>query len=208
MHIMQDVTPTDKAYPSGVPKLWSHTVEEHRRDVRTAIQEAAYALVSERGLRAVTMAEVAKRAGIGRATLYKYVGSVEEILTAHHAQHVEQHLEQLTEARDRAVDPDRALHAVLSGFARICRERARHGVPEVSALVHRGPEHDHAEQRVAALLAGCLAAAQDEGTVRRDVAPTELATYCLHALAAAGELPSVAAVERLVAITESALRVG
>ena len=37
--------------------------------------------------------------------------------------------------------------------------------------------------------------------LRDDVAPEELATYCLHALTAASRLPTKAAVDRLVAVT-------
>src|SRR5215212_6500884 len=39
-----------------------------------------------------------------------------------------------------------------------------------------------------------------------DVAPDELASYCLHALAAASSLPSKAAVRRLVTVTVAGLR--
>jgi hypothetical protein len=44
------------------------------------------------------------------------------------------------------------------------------------------------------------------GEVRNDVAPDELASYCLHALAAAGSLPSKDAVQRLVTVTLAGLR--
>jgi AcrR family transcriptional regulator len=47
--------------------------------VRDAIVEATATLVARDGLRAVTMAQVAQQAGIGRATLYKYFPSVEAI---------------------------------------------------------------------------------------------------------------------------------
>ncbi len=39
------------------------------------------------------------------------------------------------------------------------------------------------------------------GDIRDDVAPDELTTYCLHALAAASSLPSKAAIRRLVTLT-------
>jgi hypothetical protein len=38
------------------------------------------------------------------------------------------------------------------------------------------------------------------------MAPGELATYCLHALTAAGSLPSESAVRRLLTVTMSGLR--
>jgi hypothetical protein len=41
--------------------------------------------------------------------------------------------------------------------------------------------------------------------VRDDVAPGELASYCLHALTAASSLPSRAAVRRLVTVILSGL---
>jgi hypothetical protein len=51
-----------------------------------------------------------------------------------------------------------------------------------------------------------LAAGAEEGVVRDDVAPGELAAYCLHALAAAGGLSSEDAVRRLVRVTVDGLR--
>ncbi|MFG2131266.1 hypothetical protein ACGFNV_26070 [Streptomyces sp. NPDC048751] len=44
------------------------------------------------------------------------------------------------------------------------------------------------------------------GQVRGDVIPDELAGYCLHALAGAGALTSMAAVRRLVSVTLAGLR--
>ncbi len=51
-----------------------------------------------------------------------------------------------------------------------------------------------------------LAEGAKTGKLRDDVAPSELASYCLHALAAASSLPSKAAVRRLVTVTLAGLR--
>jgi hypothetical protein len=51
-----------------------------------------------------------------------------------------------------------------------------------------------------------LAEAAKTGDLRDDVAPDELAVYCLHALTAANTLPSKAAVRRLVNVTLTGLR--
>jgi hypothetical protein len=51
-----------------------------------------------------------------------------------------------------------------------------------------------------------LIEAADSGDIRDDIAPDELAGYCLHALSAAGDLPGKAAVRRLVALTLAGLR--
>jgi hypothetical protein len=60
-------------------------------------------------------------------------------------------------------------------------------------VVHRQRAHDQIERSIAE-------------RHRRDVAPDELAVYCLNALAAAGDLPSEAAVRRLVTVTLDGLR--
>ncbi len=51
-----------------------------------------------------------------------------------------------------------------------------------------------------------LAESVEAGDLRDDVAPDELASYCLHALDAARSLPSKTAVRRLVAVTLDGLR--
>ncbi|MEO6834828.1 MAG: hypothetical protein ABI231_02845 [Candidatus Tumulicola sp.] len=51
-----------------------------------------------------------------------------------------------------------------------------------------------------------IAKGAQRGDIRNDVAPDELANYCLHALAAANSLRSEAAVGRLVAVTLAGLR--
>ncbi|MGI9077433.1 MAG: TetR/AcrR family transcriptional regulator, partial [Gemmatimonadaceae bacterium] len=55
-----------------MPKLWNETIEAHRRAVRDATLNATAALVAEHGLASVTMSQIARETGIGRATLYKY----------------------------------------------------------------------------------------------------------------------------------------
>ena len=87
-------------YSMLVPKLWNQTIEAHRRSVRDAVLDTTVALVTEHGLRSVTMSQIAEETGIGRATLYKYFPDVEAILVAWHDRHVTGHLEQLAELRD------------------------------------------------------------------------------------------------------------
>ncbi|MFP3989652.1 TetR/AcrR family transcriptional regulator [Streptomyces sp. E11-3] len=188
-----------------MPKLWDETIEAHRHAVREAILETTWALVREHGLMSVTMTQIAERAGIGRATLYKYFPDVEAILAAHHERHVTRHLAHLTELRDQPGDPAARLEAVLERYALICHHRARHGTEELSALLHRGEHVAQAQQQLIDLFRDLLAEVAAAGGLRDDVAPEELARYCLHALTAAGDLPSEASVHRLVAVTLAGL---
>jgi AcrR family transcriptional regulator len=187
-----------------VPKLWTETIEEHRRAVHDATLDTTAALVRERGLASVTMSQIAAAAGIGRATLYKYFPDVEAILVAWHDRHIARHLRQLAEARDAAATPAGRLEAVLTAFALI--QHQHHDTELPVALLHRGEHVARARRQLQDMVADLLAAGAEAGAVRTDVAPGELASYCLHALAAAGSLPSQAAVQRLLAVTMAGLR--
>ena len=189
-----------------MPKLWDETIEAHRRSVRDATIETTAALVAERGLRAVTMSEIAERTGIGRATLYKYFPDVETILSAWHLRQIRHHLDHLAEVRDRSDQPGERLEAVLEAYAWIQRERTRHhhaepGSSELAAVLHLDDQVADAQRRLHALIRDLIADAVKVGTVRGDASPDELAGYCIHALGAARHAPSEEAAQRLVAVT-------
>lgn len=188
-----------------MPKLWKDTVAEHRRDVRAAILHAAWKLAAERGVLAVTMGRVAEEAGIGRATLYKYFGGVEEVLVAAHAQHVQDHLSHLELARDSAHSSADGLSRILHGYATICLHRGRSTVPDLHGLLHSGAEYQRGQQQLHALFVGVLREAQQSGAARTDVKAAELAEYCVNALAAAAGASSQAAVDRLVDLVQAGL---
>jgi AcrR family transcriptional regulator len=192
-------------YTGSVPRLWNETIEAHRREVRDAILDATAALVAKRGPLSVTMSSIAEEAGIGRATLYKYFPDVEAILLAWHERLVSGHLEHLVELRDRAGDVGERLEAVLETYALISHLRGHHGT-DLTAFLHRSEHVVRAQQQLIDLIRDLLAEGVQAGNVRGDVAPDELASYCLHALTAAGSLPSEASVRRLVTVTLAGLR--
>lgn len=191
-----------------MPKLWSETIETHRRDVRDAVITATARLVAAEGPLSVTMSRIAEESGIGRATLYKYFPDVESILLAWHDRQIAEHLERLAHASADAEDVDERLEAVLRAYASIVHESHGHRNSELAALLHRGERVARAERELHEMVGDLLAAAAARGTVRDDVPATELASYCLNALAAAGALPSRAAVRRLVIVTLAGLRPG
>jgi AcrR family transcriptional regulator len=193
-------------YTGVVPKLWNETIEAHRAAVRDAILETTWALVTEHGLRSVTMSQIAEKTGIGRATLYKYFPDVEAILLAWHERQITGHLEYLAEVRDQAGDAGERLEAVLEAYALISHESHGHHDTELAAFLHRGGHVARAQQHLTDFIRDLLTEAAETGDVRSDIASEELASYCLHALAAASSLPSKAAVRRLVRVTLAGLR--
>jgi AcrR family transcriptional regulator len=191
-------------YGGCVPRLWEDTVDAHRRSVEEAILSATVELVAEQGLASVTMSQIAGRVGIGRATLYKYFPDVESILVAWHQRQVGAHLAQLAQVGQQPGPPLRRLHSVLSTYATISRQR--HGDQQLASLLHSAQHVQQAQAHLRDYIAGLIAEAAAAGEVRSDVPPAELAGFCLHALTAAGALPSAAAVGRLVDVTVTGLR--
>ena len=189
-----------------MPRIWSETIAEHRDAVRDATLDATAALVDERGLTGLTMSEIARRSGIGRATLYKYFPDVESILTAWHERKISEHLEQLA-AVSAATAPAERLEAVLRAYVAQSGQRRGHG-GELAATLHRGEHvtraHAHLDEFITALISEAAA----RGEARGDIPAAELAAYCLHALTASAAMPSKAAVDRLVGVTLAGLRAG
>ena len=186
-----------------MPTLWNDTIEAHRNAVRDATLDTTAALVAEHGLTSVTMSQIAKQTGIGRATLYKYFPDVESILTAWHERQISAHLVQLVEIGDRPGSPRERLEAVLHAFASISREN--HDT-ELAALLHRGEHVARAQRHLHKFIAELIAEGAEAGDLRTDITPSELATFCLFALTSAGSIGSKAAVARLVRVTLDGLR--
>jgi AcrR family transcriptional regulator len=187
-----------------MPKIWTETIAAHRDAVRDATLDATAALVAEHGLTGVTMSQIAKESGIGRATLYKYFPDLESILAAWHERQVGAHLHRLAEV-GAAARPAERLGAVLRAYAELSR-RDHDGGGDLASALHRSEHlvraHDHLTEYVAQLIRD----AAERGEVRDDVPAGELAGYCLHALTAAAGLPSRAALDRLIAVTVAGLR--
>ena len=188
---------------SAVPKLWSESIEAHRLAVREATLNTTAALVAEHGLRSVTMSQIAAGTGIGRATLYKYFADIEAILLAWHERQVASHLSSLADVRDQPGSVGERLEAVLTAYALISHQH--HGT-ELAAMLHRGEHVPQAQQQLHDFIRELVAEGATSGDLRNDVAPAELASYCLHALTAASSMPSTPAVERLIMVILAGLR--
>jgi len=197
---------TSQRYGAGVPRLWTETIEGHRREVRQAILDTTAALASEHGLLSVTMSQIAEETGIGRATLYKYFPDVEAILLAWHEGQITGHLAQLAALGGRAGTAAERLEAVLEAYALISHQSHGRHHGELGAFLHRDEPLAKAQQQLSDMVRDLVAAGAQAGDVRDDIAPPELASYCLHAVAGARTLPSKAAVRRLVTVTLAGLR--
>jgi AcrR family transcriptional regulator len=186
-----------------MPKIWSQTIEAHRDAVREATIAATAALIAEHGLSGVTMSQIAKDTGIGRATLYKYFPDVESILLAWHERRIDAHLAELVRVRDGTEGAGPRLEAVLTAYAKA--SRAGHAASDpAAALLHRGAHVADAHRRLHEFVRELITDAVAAGDLPDDTHADELAGFCLHALEAArGRGP--AAVRRLVRATLAGL---
>jgi AcrR family transcriptional regulator len=151
------------------------------------------------------MSAIAEKTGIGRATLYKYFPDVEAILLAWHEREIAAHLEHLAGLRSRLADPRERLESVLTAYALISHQSHGHD-SKVAAFLHGHRHVARAQDALKELIRDLISDAVRASDLRDDVAPDELASYCLHALTAAGSLRSRAAVRRLVTVTLAGLQ--
>ena len=151
------------------------------------------------------MSQIAEKAGIGRATLYKYFPDVESIMLAWHDREVTGHLTYLAEVRDRTEDPAQRLESVLEAYALLTRHAHGHD-PGFAELFHRDDRMRRAHSQVQRMIRDLVIAAAEVGQIRTDVPPEELAAFCINALTGARVRTSKAAVHRLVSVTMAGLR--
>lgn len=146
-----------------MPKIQAATVAEHRAQQRRAILAAAREILAEGGTEAPSLAEVGKRTGLARPSVYQYFKSREDLLNAVIADMFPQWSAYVTRQMEQVGTPgERVLayveanlhlvasgeHAVVRGLAafapsesmaegsRVLHEQLR--TPLVAALAERG----------------------------------------------------------------------
>ncbi|MGH9119110.1 MAG: TetR/AcrR family transcriptional regulator [Acidimicrobiales bacterium] len=183
-----------------MPRIWADTMDTHRRQVNDAILDATARLVAEHGPMSVAMSAIAERAGIGRATLYKYFPDVEAILVAWHTRDFAGHLDQLkalTEAEHVTLDDVAAF--VRAQRRRHTRAKEDHLVGNLAhTLAAEGSFKDAIEHEIIAALTSLMTRLARRKEVRRDHEPELLAGWLLHAIHAPTDLDDTAISELVV----------
>ncbi len=186
-----------------MPRLWTETLQSHKKDVEEAILDAAAALAREHGITGVTMSAAAERTGVTRATLYRYFPDVGAMVGAWHQRQVQRNLAELLAARDRGRDTEEQLALVLETYARLVHEQHS---SEVRAMAASSEASAEGYRQLTLVLEQLIIAGIRAGRLRQDVSAAELASFCVHALEAARAATTKAALRRLVAVTAGALR--
>lgn len=186
-----------------MPKIWEDTVDAHRDAVKEAIAKATAKLVHRDGVTGLTMSAIATEAGVGRATLYRYVKDAKAALELWQAYGIEFHIQQLNDIATTA-PADRRLAAVLERYA--LNRQHRHG-PAHSDLRHSDALLSPARKEVRRLVTELLIAESMRGNVRTDMPPDHLAAYAVAAMDAASDLPTPHAARHLAQLVHTSLLV-
>ncbi len=144
---------------------------------REAARAALLSLLAEAPVHRIAMRDAARRAGVGLATLYKYFGGKEAMVTAVLGPDLERLVDRLGDASRNAVGVKARFRAVLEasfGFARDHEPAARAVLLNLPAGVW-GDEESEWPARRRAVLAHIFKNGRHDGSVRSDVEPDALA---------------------------------
>lgn len=148
-----------------MPKIVGASLAEHREQVRARLFAALASLMAESGFDAVSLADIAARAGVGRTAVYNHFPDKEALLLAFIEDETSSYVATLEEALDGVEDPEEQLRVYVR--QQISLRRAYHLAPgpdlrSVVSPATLGRLRDHAVQ-VEAILRRILAAGVASG---------------------------------------------
>ena len=157
---------------------------EDKRDAhRERILDAARELVADRGFDAVTMSEIAARAGVARATVFNHFGSKHALVEAITASVFDYYAVMLDQALADETSPTPALvralfehmGAGIEQFHGFYREVFRE-IMKIQVGLEEGSAAAHAAERTQERLTRLLARGQQRGELSRDFGAADLET--------------------------------
>ncbi|MEU7468620.1 helix-turn-helix domain-containing protein [Streptomyces sp. NPDC044984] len=165
---------------------------------RERVLAAARAVFAEHGIDA-PMAAVARRAGVGVATLYRHFPTRDALVRGAFAQQTETCVRALTEAL-AAPDPWQGFQQLVETVCALQREERGFPAAFVAAFPESTSQHAGSRRRVERDFTALVRRAQASGALRADFHPSDLAVVLLAHCALVTALPNDgAASRRLVA---------
>ncbi|GAA3814208.1 TetR/AcrR family transcriptional regulator [Cellulomonas soli] len=126
-----------------MPKIIGGSLHEHREQTRQKLYAALSALMAERGFDAITLAEIAQVAGVGRTAVYNHFPDKESMLLGFITHETEQYAATLQRSLDDIEDPVDQLSTYVRQQAQLKRVYHVAPGPELRSVLSRG-----AQQRV------------------------------------------------------------
>ncbi|CAL9338620.1 hypothetical protein SUDANB15_00215 [Streptomyces sp. enrichment culture] len=182
-------------------------VRADARRNRERVLAAAREVFAEYGIDA-PMATVARRAGVGVATLYRHFPTRDVLVRGAFAQQMETCARALTEAL-AAPDPWQGFQQLVETVCALQREERGFPAAFVAAFPESMSEHAQSRQRAERDFTTLVRRAQASGALRADFHPSDLAVVLLAHCALVTALPDDgAASRRLVAYLLQSFRAG
>ena len=101
------------AYATTVPKITGGSLTEHRATTRRRVFAAVVDLLNDRSFDAITMADIAARAEVGRSALYNHFKDKEDVVVAFASEETDRYLAQLKELLAGVDSPTRQLEVYV-----------------------------------------------------------------------------------------------
>lgn len=96
-----------------MPKIIGGSLHEHREQTRRRLFDALATLMAERGFDAISLADIAGTAGVGRTAVYNHFSDKEDLLLGFITHETEQYLRRLEESLAGVTDPVEQLHTYI-----------------------------------------------------------------------------------------------
>ncbi|NGN64392.1 TetR/AcrR family transcriptional regulator [Streptomyces sp. A7024] len=182
-------------------------VRADARRNRERVLEAARAVFAEHGIDA-PMATVARRAGVGVATLYRHFPTRDDLVRGAFAQQMEACAGALTDAL-AAPDPWQGFQQLVETVCELQREERGFPAAFLAAFPDSMPRHAQARERAERDFTTLVRRAQAAGALRADFHPSDLAVALLAHCGLVAALPDdAAASRRLTAYLLQSFRAG
>lgn len=146
-----------------MPRIRAATVAEHRARQRRAILDAARQVIAEHGATSPSLAEVAKRTGLARSSVYQYFSSRDDLLTAVIADVLPRWTEYVTARMEQAPDPGGRVLAYVSANLHLVATGEHAIARALAEVAPREPLAESSDEMHDALLAPVVAALSELG---------------------------------------------
>lgn len=166
-----------KCHDVTMPKIIGGSLQEHREQTRHKLFAALSTLMTERGFDAISFADVAAAAGVGRTAVYNHFADKEALLIGFITHETGQYINSLKRALDGVTDPVERLRTYVR--AQLGLKRVFHLAPgpDLRAVLSRNSQlrlRDHVVE-VEGLLRSLIADGVASGALPDQDIPTTVA---------------------------------
>ena len=132
-----------------MPRIIGGSLREHRAQTRRKLFAALDSLMTERGFDAITLADIAAAAGIGRTAVYNHFPDKEEILLAFIGHETQLYVQSLERALAGVDDPIAQLRTYVRQRMGLTKVSHLAASPDLRAMLSRQTQHRLREHVVA-----------------------------------------------------------